>query len=122
MPIETVKLHEEWGRLFPFKHPDNLILDNRYYGKYLFKASYAKRPLLPSNMNYLLSWEYGRVWHRELGQYMRGRYLAENPKIFKPDVYARRKMLEKYMQRIPPKPVVRSTKYVKIVKKIDNRK
>lgn len=116
---DTQHLYREWSKSYAIKHSDNLKLDNPYHGLYLFKASYVKEPR--PNMGHLISWEYGRTWKREHGQYIANRFKRATPKVFVPDVYARRKMMERYKQK-EVESVGRSRKYENVVKKIDNRK
>lgn len=117
------RLYREWSQSYPLKHPDNLHLDNPYYGKYLFKLNFNREPR--PNMTYLLDWEYGRTWKQRHAVYILKRNNKNQPTKFKPDVYFRRRMMERMEQKREEneaKAVNRSTKYVRITKKIDNRK
>lgn len=116
---QASRLYEEWGKYFQTKPPDNIKLDNPYAGKFLFKASYTKEPR--PDISHLLCWEYGRRWKREHTQYIDKRKKKETPVRIKPDIYARRRLLQPKNPN-EPQSVNRSKKYEKTQKKIDNGK
>lgn len=116
---DAERMNLEWGKAYISKPTDHIKLDNPYAGKYLFKPSYVKEPV--PDIHHLLSWEYGRTWKREHHQYVMRRINKTKPKHFKPDVYARRRMLQP-KEPIESKPLTRSKLYEKSQKKIDNRK
>lgn len=116
---DALPLYLQWGKSFPTKPNDQIKLDNPYVGQYLFKASYVNetRP----DISHLLNWEYGRTWKREHKQYILKRIGKAKPKVFKPDIYARRWMLQKNVSK-DLKLLIRSKKYENVQKKIENGK
>lgn len=109
----------EWSKSYPKKHPDHIKLDNPFYGKYLFQPSYRNEP--QAGITPLLQWHYGRTWLLEHKKCIIETKKQGNKPFIKPDIYARKKMLKR-MKATESKSIIRSKKYEKIEKKIDNRK
>lgn len=114
---DDLRLYLEWSKSYQIKLADNIKLDNPYAGKYLFKASYVNEPR--PDMSRLLNWDYGRIWKREHIQYITKRTNKATPKRFKPDIYYRRRLLQRNIPN-EPKLLIRSKKYEQIKKKINN--
>lgn len=62
---------KRWSRAAEVRHPDNIQLDNPFYGKPPFRPKYDQEPR--PKMQNLLNFEYYRMWKKEHLAYLKKR-------------------------------------------------
>lgn len=78
----------EWSRSYSQKKPESFPLE--CVTKSSFMASFTKDQRQPT-MKEIITWKYGRTWHKEHKEYIESKPKEMKQKFIKPDIYFRRK-------------------------------
>lgn len=77
----------EWSKSYPKKHADNIVLESTQRPTFDYKFSQTDLP----HMNYLLSWEYGRLWNAKRTDFYNSFSKIDTKNFIFPDIYIRTK-------------------------------